>query len=92
MTEISKTEQQIRILTSAVIELAKINGTRLDRGALAQRLGVHVTTITRWKERDANFPRPDKTGKWRLCDIIKWEDDQVAMPSAMSASAPGSRR
>ena len=78
MHETSKTEQQIRILTSAVIALARTQGTRLSRTELAARLEVHPNTITRWLQEDKHFPRPDKTNKWRLADILKWEDEQTA--------------
>lgn len=44
---------------------------------LAQRYGVHRTTIWRWA-REGKFPKPVKlpsgTARWRASDIVKWED------------------
>lgn len=78
MTEIAELRQQVRTLTSAIIAMSRTQGTRLSRTELAYRLDVHPNTITRWLQEDNNFPRPDKTNKWRLADILKWEDAQTA--------------
>lgn len=76
--QIARMDARLAVLTDAVTAMARAHGTRLDRTALAERLGVHPDNITRWLRRDKYFPRPDKTGKWRLSDILKWEDEQTA--------------
>ena len=64
---------RLEMLTQAVITLAQTHGARLSHQELADRLCVHRTTITRWSQTDREFPRPDKSGKWLLADVVKWE-------------------
>lgn len=64
---------RLDMLTQAVIMLAQTHGVRLSHQELADRLCVHRTTITRWSQTDREFPRPDKSGKWLLADVVKWE-------------------
>ncbi|MGO2133105.1 MAG: helix-turn-helix transcriptional regulator [Halomonas sp.] len=50
---------------------------------LARRCDVGINTIWRWA-RDPNnaFPEPVKLGanctRWRLADVMKWEDEREA--------------
>lgn len=64
---------RIDMLTQAVERLAQMQGNRLTRTELCTRLGVHRNTLANWLETDRKFPRPDKTGKWLLADVIRWE-------------------
>jgi predicted DNA-binding transcriptional regulator AlpA len=64
---------RIDMLTQAVERMAQMQGNRLSREELCARLGIHRSTLLRWLETDRKFPRPDKSGKWLLADIIRWE-------------------
>ena len=64
---------RIDMLTQAVERMAQMQGNRLTRTELCARLGIHRNTLTNWLETDRRFPRPDKTGKWLLSDVIRWE-------------------
>jgi len=68
----------LQILTSAVLALTQQQGVRLTRAGLCERLGVHRNTLATWLETDRNFPRPDKSGKWLLADVVKWEMERPA--------------
>lgn len=64
--------ERIDSLTAAVQLLARVQGTRLTRAQLCERLGVHRNTLrTRMADRD--FPKPDVTGKWLLSEVLEWE-------------------
>ena len=67
----------IDMLTQAVERLAQMQGNRLTRTELCSRLGIHRNTLTNWLESDRRFPRPDKTGKWLLSDVIRWESTSL---------------
>lgn len=86
--QIARMDARLAVLTDAVTAMARMQGTRLSRAELAERLGVHPDSITRWLRTDKNFPRPDKTGQWRLSDILKWEDEQTA---PLAGPLPGKR-
>ena len=59
-------------LTSAVLLMASLTGTRLNKQQLAERMGVHRNTLpTRTAVR--GFPKPETDGKWLLSDIIEYE-------------------
>lgn len=51
--------------------------TYLSDTHLAERFGVHRTTVRRWVQNDPSFPRPVKLSpgstRWKLDDIEKWE-------------------
>ncbi len=63
---------RIDSLTSAVLMLARIQGTRLTRAQLCERLGIHRNTL-RTRSTERGFPRPDVSGKWLLSEVIEWE-------------------
>lgn len=86
--QIAQMDARLAVLTDAVTAMARMQGTRLGRTELAARLEVHPSTITRWLSTDKHFPRADKTGKWRLSDILKWEDEQTA---PLAGPLPGKR-
>lgn len=86
--QIARMDARLAVLTDAVIALTRAQGTRLSRAELAARLEVHPNTITNWLQSDPRFPRPDKANKWRLADILKWEDEQTA---PLAGPLPGKR-
>ena len=59
-------------LAAAVIALSRVMGARLDREAMAQRLGIHRNTL-RSRMADPRFPRPGPDGKWLLSEVLEWE-------------------
>lgn len=63
---------QIASLRTAVADLMRVEGRRLNAIQLAERLGVSAATLARWRTR-ADFPKRGKDGKWALADIIEWE-------------------
>lgn len=63
-------------MTSAMQLMASMLGTRLDRGQLAERMGIHRNTLRQRLTTDNSFPRPGKDGKWMLSDVIAWEQSQ----------------
>lgn len=64
--------QRIDALTKAVQHLAQVNGARLTKAQLAQRLGCHRNTL-RARITAKGFPQPCADGKWLLSEIIEWE-------------------
>lgn len=64
--------QSIDALTKAVQHLAQVNGARLTKAQLADRLGCHRNTL-RSRVADKDFPKPCADGKWLLSEIIEWE-------------------
>lgn len=67
--------QRIDALTTAVLTMARMQGTRLDRAQMAERLGVHRNTLAR-RMTEPGFPRPGTDGKWLLSEVIEWEQRQ----------------
>lgn len=67
---------QVNKLASAVQYMASMLGSRLDRGQLAERMGVHRNTLAKRMATDSSFPRPGKDGKWLLSEIVEWEQRQ----------------
>lgn len=63
-------------MTSAMRLMAAMLGTRLDRGQLADRMGIHRNTLAKRLASDTSFPRPGKDGKWLLSEVIEWEQRQ----------------
>lgn len=63
-------------MTSAMQLMAAMLGTRLDRGQLAERMGIHRNTLAKRLASDTSFPRPGKDGKWLLSEVIEWEQRQ----------------
>lgn len=51
--------------------------TYLSDTQLANRFGVHRTTVRRWVHSDPSFPKPVKLSpgstRWKLEDIEQWE-------------------
>jgi predicted DNA-binding transcriptional regulator AlpA len=68
--------ERIDKMASAMQLMASMLGTRLDRGQLAERMGVHRNTLTKRLMTDKTFPRPGRDGKWLLSEIIDWEQSQ----------------
>ena len=64
--------ERIDLLASAVRLMAQGQGTRLDKGELATRLGIHRNTL-RTRTQGKGFPKSGPDGKWALADIIDWE-------------------
>lgn len=64
--------ERIDSLTAAVQLLARVQGARLTRAQLCERLGIHRNTL-RTRMADRNFPKPDATGKWLLSEVLEWE-------------------
>lgn len=56
-----------------------LQNTYLNVQQIADRLGVSVASIWRWK-RTGSFPRAvklgDRTTRWRLADIEAWESSR----------------
>lgn len=64
--------QRIDALTSAVCMLAQAHGTRLSKGDLCERLGIHRNTLCQ-RAKGKGFPPAGPDGKWALSDVIAWE-------------------
>lgn len=58
-------------LTSAVVVLANMQGSRLTRKEMAQRLRIHTRTLA--ERIDNGSVPPPKDGMWLLADVIEWE-------------------
>ena len=63
-------------MTSAMQLMAAMLGTRLDRGQLAERMGIHRNTLAKRLSTATRFPRPGSDGKWLLSEVIAWEQRQ----------------
>lgn len=63
-------------MASAMQLMATMLGTRLDRGQLAERMGVHRNTLSKRLHTDRDFPTPGRDGKWLLSEVIEWEQRQ----------------
>ena len=63
-------------MASAMQLMATMLGTRLDRGQLAERMGIHRNTLAKRLSTDTRFPRPGSDGKWLLSEVIEWEQRQ----------------
>ena len=64
--------ERIDSLTSAVLLLARIQGTRLTRADMCERLGVCGKTLTE-RVRAGKAPKPGTDGKWLLSEVVEWE-------------------
>lgn len=65
--------ERIDKMASAMQLMAAMLGTRLDRGQLADRMGVHRNTLTKRLSTNRDFPRPGRDGKWLLSEVVEWE-------------------
>lgn len=65
--------ERIDKMASAMQLMAAMLGTRLDRGQLAERMGVHRNTLAKRLSTDRGFPRPGRDGKWLLSEVVEWE-------------------
>ena len=65
--------ERIDALTTAVISMASIMGTRLDKDAMSARMGIHRNTLRERLASDSRMPRPRADGKWLLSDVLAWE-------------------
>lgn len=76
MSEAAQLVEKMEKMASALTLMATMLGSRLDRGQLAERLGVHRNTLRYRLENDRDFPRPGRDGKWLLSEVIEWEQRQ----------------
>ena len=72
MSEVQELERKIDAMAEAMKLMAQALGTRLNREQMCDRLGVHRNTLTKMAQAP-DFPKPDRTGKWLLSDVIEWE-------------------
>ena len=70
MDRIATLTEAVNVLTLIVL---RTHGTRITREQLAERLRVHRNTLPRFMARDPRFPRPNRSGKWLLSEIVEWE-------------------
>jgi transcriptional regulator with XRE-family HTH domain len=84
MTDAAITNQ-LKMLTDAVLLLTRQHGTRLSQADMCERLGIHRATLARYRA-GGSFPRPDKSGKWLLADVVKWEMERPASRQEMQAT------
>lgn len=71
MTEAAIT-QRLDQLTSAVAAMARLQGARLTRAEVCERLGIHRNTLRTYIS-DKGFPTPGRDGKWLLAEVLEWE-------------------
>lgn len=68
--------EQVAIELAAIrrelAELHQERGTRLSRGAVLARLGVHRNTLRTYIDK-RGFPAPCQDGSWLLSEVIEWE-------------------
>lgn len=67
---------RIDMLAKAVQHLAQVNGARVTKAQLAERMGCHRNTL-RARVAVKGFPKPCADGKWLLSEIIEWEQGNV---------------
>lgn len=72
MSDVAELKQSIESLKDAVVLLAQIQGARLNRDQMCQRLNVHRNTLAR-RLLEPGFPQPGRDGKWLLSEVIEWE-------------------
>lgn len=74
MSEATLTDirEQLAALTSAVAHSLRMQGTRLTRADVCDRLGIHRNTLRTYIN-DKGFPTPGKDGKWLLAEVVEWE-------------------
>lgn len=65
--------QKLDALEKAIMSMAVERNAHLSRKDIMQRLGLSSTTLRVRLEKDREFPRPTKGGKFLLSDIIAWE-------------------
>ena len=54
--------------------LMRVNGTRLTREQVCERIGVHRNSLATMVK-DRRFPKPMPEGKWLLATVIEWEHE-----------------
>lgn len=67
---------ELQYLRETIAQLCSINGARLSREQVCERLGVHRSTIKRYIDTGI-FPAPGRDGSWALADIIRWEGQRM---------------
>lgn len=74
------TEDLFKELRNIRLDMARMLGTRLDREAMADRLGITQRTLYN-RIQAGSVPRPDPDGKWRLSEVMAWEENQTKEPA-----------
>ncbi len=63
---------RIDALTDAVLLSMRMQGGRLSRQQICERLGVCRQTLSK-RVASKDFPPPTKDGNWLLCDVVEYE-------------------
>lgn len=58
-----------------IANLARIQGARLTRLEVCERLCIHRNTLRTYVD-SRGFPRCGRDGKWLLADVMEWEFEQ----------------
>ena len=66
----------LKEIRSLRLDMTKILGTRLDKEAMANRLGVTRRTLYN-RIQSGSVPNPGTDGKWLLADVMVWEEKQT---------------
>lgn len=72
LTRIDVLTQTVATLQEVVLQLTRLQGTRLSRAQVCERLDVCGKTLTAMV-RTRRFPEPCADGKWLLAEVVEWE-------------------
>lgn len=72
LTRIDVLTQTVATLQEVVLQLTRLQGARLSRTQVCERLGVCGKTLTTMV-RARRFPEPCADGKWLLAEVVEWE-------------------
>ncbi|AOS61848.1 N-6 DNA methylase [Actinoalloteichus hymeniacidonis] len=68
-------------------------GERLTAKQLADLIGVGVTTVSNWRKRHPDFPKPQRTGgreRFTVTEIVRWLDERrIAKNGLLDDEIPG---
>lgn len=62
----------VAALASMVLQLTRVQGARLSRKQVCERLDVCSKTLTAMVRRK-DFPSPCADGQWLLAEVVEWE-------------------